>query len=76
MELHGCTRYQQWATNFAACRKLKSTLVWLVSSGLDGMLRLRTREEVFISMMTILVLKLALSTFVRDLTGSDNAYSR
>lgn len=50
-------------------RLLKATFLWLTCSALDGMLRLRTREEVSISMMTILMLMLVLSTFARNLAG-------
>ena len=48
-------------------RLLKTMFVWLAHSGIDGMLRLRTREEISISMMTILLLMLVLSTFAKNL---------
>jgi hypothetical protein len=49
-------------------RLLALTLLWLVCSGLDGMLRLSTRQEVSVSFITILMLMLTLSTFARHLS--------
>lgn len=44
--------------------------VWLAYSAVDGLLRLRTREEISVSMMTTLVLMLALSNFARNLADA------
>jgi hypothetical protein len=50
-------------------RLLKTTFVWLTYSGVDGMLRLRSREGISISMMTILMLMLFLSTSAKNLAS-------
>jgi hypothetical protein len=54
-------------------RLLKTTSVWLAYSGIDGMLRLRSREEISISMMTILMLMLFLSTSAKNLASPSAA---
>jgi hypothetical protein len=50
-------------------RLLTQTFLWLLCSALDGVLRLRAREEIAISMITILMLMLVLSTFARHLAA-------
>ncbi|KIW07795.1 uncharacterized protein PV09_01719 [Verruconis gallopava] len=48
-------------------RLLILTPLWLACCTVDGILRLRTREEISLSMMTILMLMFVLSTFARHL---------